>query len=212
MTESGDDGRQVSDEELVSRARASRASSARHLDQLFGRYHTAIFRRCLAIIGHPDDAEDVTQEVMIRVFRGIDSYQGRSSFRTWLYTIVRNECWSYAERRERQRIPEEVRRQMSLHFDRESHIRVAPVAPEHLHGMFGRMPQSAREIVQLRYLREMPLPSIALLLGMSLSATKMRLYRALSLGQRAMDGVLARSRSMRATPGRRLGDRLDTIR
>lgn len=208
MTDPASDDRQLSDEELVVRARGSCASSARHLEQLLGRHRAPVFRRCMAIIGHPDDAEDITQEVMLRVLRGLDGYQGRSSFRTWLHAIVRNECWTFAETRERRTMSEEIRIKMAMYLERDSHIRADSVPRKHLHEMFGRMPREAREIVQLRYLREMPLPNIALLLGMSLSATKMRLYRALSLGQQFMDGVMGRSRGIQTLNGERLGERM----
>lgn len=206
MTDDIDDGRELSDEALV--ARAAAGAGPRHLEQLLDRYRAPIFRRCLAVIGHPDDAEDITQEVLLRVFRGLDGYQGRSSFRTWLYAIVRNECWTYAARRERQTIPDEIRMKIALHFDRESYIRTRPVSRRQLHRMFSRMPPRAREIVQLRYLREMPLPNIAGLLGMSLSATKMNLYRALALGRQVMDVAVARSRNVQSMSSERLVDRM----
>ena len=50
------------------------------------------------------------------------------------------------------------------------------------------MPRKAREFLELRYLADMALSQITLLLGTSISATKMRLCRALSLGQRILDG------------------------
>jgi RNA polymerase sigma factor (sigma-70 family) len=39
---------------------------------------------------HPQDAEDATQEILVKALTALSSYEGRSSFRTWLYRIVVN--------------------------------------------------------------------------------------------------------------------------
>ena len=49
-----------------------------------------IFRWACVDSGDPDDAEDVTQEVLVRVYRGLHTYREGSSFTTWLFQIVRN--------------------------------------------------------------------------------------------------------------------------
>jgi RNA polymerase sigma factor (sigma-70 family) len=42
------------------------------------------------MLHHPQDAEDATQEILIKVLTRLSSFEGRSSFRTWLYRIVVN--------------------------------------------------------------------------------------------------------------------------
>jgi RNA polymerase sigma-70 factor (TIGR02960 family) len=72
-------------------------SSARAGDELAFRKLTDPFRRelelhCYRILGSLQDAEDMLQETLLAVWRGLDDFQGRASLRTWLYRIATNRC------------------------------------------------------------------------------------------------------------------------
>jgi len=54
---------------------------------------------CLRYAGNVEDAADLAQEVLTRVWRNLDSFQGSSRFTTWLYTITRNHCLNYVKAR-----------------------------------------------------------------------------------------------------------------
>jgi RNA polymerase sigma-70 factor, ECF subfamily len=185
------------DEALVDRARTGKEQAAGYLEELLGRHRPSILRRCVSIIGDRDDAEDATQEVLLRVARGLDGYEGRSSFRTWLHAIVQRECWTFTAKRGRQSIPEDLRSKIELHFSAETQSSTRPISSKQLPRMLAEMPHESRDILQLRYFRELPLPQIAVLLGTTLSVTKMRLYRALSSGQNLMRAIGTRSQNAR---------------
>lgn len=57
---------------------------------LFERHHLVVFRYLLRLTGRRDVAEDLTQEVFLRVVRGIESYDHRGFQRAWLISIARN--------------------------------------------------------------------------------------------------------------------------
>jgi len=62
-------------------------------DQVFTLHHDYVYRLALALLGHAQDAEDVTQEVFLRVYKGLPAYQPeRAALRTWLTQIVVNAC------------------------------------------------------------------------------------------------------------------------
>lgn len=109
--------------------------------------------------------------------------------------IIQHECWTFTARRDRLSIPDEIRVKMRIHFDTGNPVQVGPISPRAMPGMLAKMSPRSREILQLRFLRELPLARIAELLGLSLSATKMRLYRALSLSQNLLDTTSTGSRS-----------------
>lgn len=76
-----------SDEEL---AAASRAGDRVALEQLLTRNQPWILNIAMRMLWHRADAEDVTQEILIKILKSISSYRGDSAFRTWLYRIAVN--------------------------------------------------------------------------------------------------------------------------
>lgn len=82
-------GQDESLEELIEEARAG-PGRAGPFERLVDRFYGRIWRWALARTGHPDDADDVTQEVLVRLYRGLASYEGDARFTTWLYALVRN--------------------------------------------------------------------------------------------------------------------------
>ena len=80
-----------------------KAVAAGDLDQLgclFDRCHRAVHALCARLVGSTDAADDLTQEVFLRVLRFRRSYRGDAAFRTWLYRITYNVCMTH-RRRER---------------------------------------------------------------------------------------------------------------
>jgi RNA polymerase sigma-70 factor (ECF subfamily) len=60
-----------------------------HAADLFRRYHLALFRYVYRLTGRRDIAEDVVQDVFLRVVRGLDGYQTNGREAAWLFTIAR---------------------------------------------------------------------------------------------------------------------------
>src|SRR5690242_9036476 len=76
-----------SDETAVAKARAGDADAFRVLVE---RHSRPLFRLAFRMTGNEQDAEDVVQETLLRVYRRIERFDERSSFRTWLYRITVN--------------------------------------------------------------------------------------------------------------------------
>src|SRR3989442_7853801 len=75
------------DQALVARARSGERQA---LEALVGRHQAWIYNIAVRMLYHPPDAEDATQEILVKALTGLSSFEGRSSFRTWLYRIVVN--------------------------------------------------------------------------------------------------------------------------
>src|SRR5262245_15680232 len=87
----GDD----SDEGLMLRYQKG---EVRAFELLLGRHRKPVFNFILRYVGEPAHAEDLLQEVFLRVIKGADAYQRQAKFTTWLYTIARNLCVDAARR------------------------------------------------------------------------------------------------------------------
>jgi RNA polymerase sigma factor (sigma-70 family) len=77
----------LEDQELVVRAQAGNREA---LEILIKRHQSWIYNIVLRMIYHRDDAQDVTQEILIKLVTKLSSFEGKSSLRTWLYRIVVN--------------------------------------------------------------------------------------------------------------------------
>ena len=75
------------DHALVIRARSG---DRRALEELIQRHQGWIYNIAVRMLYHPQDAEDATQEILLKALTRLSSFEGRSSFRTWLYRIVVN--------------------------------------------------------------------------------------------------------------------------
>jgi RNA polymerase sigma-70 factor (ECF subfamily) len=83
-----------------------KAGSEEAFAQLIAQYHQPIYSLIVRSLNDPSDAPDITQEVFIKVFRSIRSFNGDASLRTWLYRIALHEAsnqrrwWSRHKRQE----------------------------------------------------------------------------------------------------------------
>ena len=88
--------REASDEQLARRAAKGDGSA---FELLVRRHQEAAWRYTTSLLGSADEAEEAVQEAFLRAFRGIASFRGRSTFRTWLFTICRRAAIDVAARR-----------------------------------------------------------------------------------------------------------------
>jgi RNA polymerase sigma-70 factor, ECF subfamily len=91
-------------------ARAADLEAARRHDEgaferLIEPHRSALLAHCYRMLGSVADAEDALQDALLRAWRGLPGFEGRSSLRSWLYSIATNACLKAIERRPKRVLP-----------------------------------------------------------------------------------------------------------
>src|SRR5437763_17214348 len=76
-----------------------------HFRELVESHQSAVRVHCYRMLGSLQDAEDLTQETLLRAWRNLDRYAGRGSVRGWLYRIATNACLDELQHRRRRLLP-----------------------------------------------------------------------------------------------------------
>jgi RNA polymerase sigma factor (sigma-70 family) len=91
------------DDDLEAAVGRARAGDRAALEAVVRAVQPAIYGLSLRFLWHPQDAEDATQEILIRVITGLDGFRGDSRFRTWVYRIACNALLTMRRRRMEER-------------------------------------------------------------------------------------------------------------
>ena len=133
-----------------------------------------LYRVCYRLLGNADDAQDVSQEVMLKVFAYLPKFEGRSMFKTWMMQIARNTSFTMQAKLKRQR---ELRDMLEGELHHEPTDRIVTEAMD-VESVLSRLGEQDREVLVMRYIAELQFDEIADVCGLTLSAAKMRVYRA----------------------------------
>ena len=165
----------VSDETLVSRAVAG-SNSAWH--KLVKRYEKRVYNYALRMVGHPDDAFDLMQEVFVGVHRNLAGFRGDGAFPAWLFRIASFRCTDYLRRR---RFHEEYDDEQNFAdtTDNPEQSALTTFANQHITKALEELPNDQRQVVELKFFQHFTFEDIAAQLDISPNTAKTRLYSAL---------------------------------
>lgn len=151
------------------------------VEALFEQYHDQLFRFLVRACGDYAQAEDLTQEVFVRVAGGSERYEERGQARAWLFKIARH---LLADRRKRKRpeassIPLEsvVPRRLEPSEDEANDLRRA----------LGTLPTADREVFLLSQVGGLSYAEVAQVTGASVAAVRSRIFRARSTLRSVLD-------------------------
>jgi RNA polymerase sigma-70 factor, ECF subfamily len=171
------------DEELSREARKAPEGDLRAFEQLILRHQKRVVANCRYITRDPNNAEDLAQEVLVKAFFELRSSDGASSFAAWLQGIKINHCLAHLKK-QAGRSYVGIEEPDVEEFDQ---LKVQ-VTAENLAGtisdkqlisaVLDSMSSTLRIPLLLRDMDKLSYEEVARLLGISLSATKMRIKRA----------------------------------
>ena len=173
-----------SDEELLKRLRAG---GERGVEELVSRYAGMVYRLALRLTGSPEDAEEVTWEVMQIVWRKISGFRGDSKLSSWIYRIAANAAYGKLRARSVLTLPLEEdfydfhESQRAAPRDWSAHCEDPAVQAELravMERAIGELPMEYRTAVVLHDIEGLPNAEVADILDLSVPALKSRVHRA----------------------------------
>ena len=177
---------------LVDVVLSGKGESDRAFSVLAARHQGWLLRACERRLRNRQDAEDAVQETLVRMHRGFSGFKGQSALKTWLSTIMERECATLAARRARRVLEPSLISLIEIFLEQNRHPPSSHDNTGEIRDVIRKLPRHVQELLELRFYSELPLGQIARMQGISLSATKMRLYRALDQVRRIMiDDALA---------------------
>lgn len=194
---------QEAERENAAIARGLKRQDPELLDQLIDMYQHRLMRYLMFLTGKREVAEDLFQEVWIRVLRRGSQYNGKARFDTWIFTIARNLVIDLSRKRTMASLDEmreggederpfEIAEEGPSPLDQYEFKENAAELTEVLRGL----EPNYREVLTLRFHEEMSLDQIATLTQAPLSTVKSRLYRGLAALRPALLGLRARPKAL----------------
>jgi RNA polymerase sigma-70 factor (ECF subfamily) len=181
VKEEGNDSA-IPEEEIIRQAQQGNAGA---FEQLYRRYTNRVYHLCLRMVKNEAEAEDLTQEAFLRVFRKIDTFQGKSAFSTWLHRVSVNTVLMSLRKKKRAEVPLEN----DDHYEEEPGVpRQIPGSEDpSLVGLFDRenlkralsqMPEGYKRMLVLHDLLGYEHNEIAVLVKCSAGNSKSQLHKA----------------------------------
>ena len=158
---------------------------------LYTRYYQTIYKQCLRLTRNVEQAQDFSQDVFIKVFHKLGSFQERSRFTTWLYSIAHNYCRDQIRLVER--LPTiAINEYLEMTLIDKTEMLSQPEVVSQFSFAIDSLSEAEQTLIRLKYEQELSLKELASLSGLSLSAVKMRLKRSRDKMHRCYAQQLAR--------------------
>ncbi|MBK7257461.1 MAG: sigma-70 family RNA polymerase sigma factor [Ignavibacteriae bacterium] len=181
--------RLLPDDELIGLARGG---DARAFTELVKRYEDTVYRFSYKICRDSEAASETLQDTFINVYRKLNSFDGKSKFSTWLYTIVTNNCLMKRRKRKSDLMEESLEaydhppgqsggtpRQKPVHTpETPADVVIGRELKTLLEDAMAKLPEEYRVVFTMRDVEGRSTEETAGVLGLSVEATKSRLRRA----------------------------------
>ena len=140
-------------------------------ESIYDRYSPFVYSKCLLMAGSEADAQDLTQEIWIKVYFALDKFRFESGFSTWLSRITINRCINYLKKREKFVSSEEIEEIENGSLPDINHSLDVTK-------LLSRLSIGTKALLSLKYVEGLSYEEIAQATGIGVSAIKMRIARA----------------------------------
>lgn len=169
----------ISDEDLVNGI--VKSNNTLLFEILYDRYAGMVFNKCLGFAKDHDEAQDLTQDVFLKLFVKLASFKGKSKFSTWLYAFTYNHCVNYVTRNKEKKIQKKTIEAKDIENLSEvptTDYSINELKVEKLKKVLNLISPNEKMILLLKYQDSLSIREISEALDLGESAVKMRLKRA----------------------------------
>ena len=163
-------------------ARAAAAGDQLAFEKLYQQHHRKVYSLCLRMLGNQTDAEDVTQDVFIQVYRKINTFQGESAFTTWLYRLTVNSVLMYLRKKSRKHREESTEDEMLQNWAESRALshrhEISMIDRIALEQAIAQLPTGYRHVLVLHDLEGFEHEEIGRMLGIAVGTSKSQLHKA----------------------------------
>jgi RNA polymerase sigma-70 factor (ECF subfamily) len=164
--------------------------------ELVTRYQSAVYNMASRMLGDPTDAEDAAQEVFVRAWNQLHTFQLDRRFSTWLLSIASHHCIDVLRRRKPTAPLDGVALYVQSDEPEPDEIVLRGEQREMVQSLINALPEKYKAVTLLRYYSDMSYDEIAQATGLTESAVKTQLHRA----RRMLAGQLLKSRTEELGP------------
>jgi len=170
----------LSDESLVEAIVSS--DNTLHFEILYNRYVKIVYNKCYGFSKCIDEAEDLTQDVFLKLFVKLGTFKGRSKFSTWLYAFTYNYCVNYVNRNNSKKIEKKSVATTNIedsYYDLDDDdCSIHRMKVVKLKEALEKISPEEKMILLLKYQDFLTIKELEVIFNISESAVKMRIKRA----------------------------------
>ena len=160
---------------------AVRKGNVAAFSTLVERYQNMVYSLALKLLKKPEDAEEMAQDTFVKAYQKLDTYEGKSKFSTWLYSITYNACISELRKR-RIEFKSLDDRQISDQDEMKMYDYFSETKKEdqdkYLNMALGKLPEDDQVLVTLYYYENQSMDEISVITGLTVSNIKVKIHRA----------------------------------
>ena len=147
---------------------------------LVDRYKHMVYTLAMKIVKHTEEAEEISQDVFLKVFQVLNTFKGDSKFSTWLYKIAYYRSLDYIKKQKRQLNTSSIDSEIEFHLPSIEGVLDQFEVQERKQAIkraIDKLPEADAVVITLHYFEALSLKEIAEVMNMEANTVKVRLFR-----------------------------------
>lgn len=166
----------ISDEQIVEKIVGEGKNDL--FEMLYNRYFPKVNDKCYSFFKDRQKSEEFANDILTKAFEKLESFKGKSSFSSWLYSITYNTVIDYLRKKKQLHYPNWNQENELPEIIDESSTEISEISYENLMVVFEKIHPEEKALLMMKYQDSLPIKEIAVSLSTSEDAVKMRLKRA----------------------------------